>query len=140
MKIAVDIRGSDELEAALKAIPAKLERQIVKKGIRAMGRHFVLKFRDAAPELSGQLKSPQGIKSLSGGLNTQHIKIFAPHWHLVEYGTDHRFHKSGKYVGKVPAGKFSFIRPVLFTETDKAIQEFEFKVRLELEKVNRAEL
>jgi len=33
----------------------------------------------------------------------------APHSHLVEFGTDDRYHKSGKYVGKMPMQPF--LRP-----------------------------
>ena len=138
MKVSFNLEGADELDRALKELPAQLERKIIKSGIVAMGRHFVLEMRRKAPKKSGLLKSAKGIKSLSGGRKVQHIKIFAPHWHLVEFGTDHRFHRSGKYTGKVPEGKFSFIRPVLFTETDDAIKKFEVKVRFELEKVGKA--
>jgi len=114
------------------SLPATIQRRAIKSGITAMGRHFVLEMRKRAPKRSGDLR--RSIKNRSGGQTRQYVRIEAPHWHLVEFGTANRFHNSGHFTGRIPAKKFSFVRPTLFTETEKASANFEIKVRAAIER------
>lgn len=136
MRIRMGIEGSDQLDAALRALPDRVGKRVIKKGIVAMGRHFVLEMRkEVNKKTDGQGDTARSIKNSSGGLRQQFVRINSPVWHLLEYGTDNRFQRSGKFTGRISDNKFSFVRPVLFREADKAKANFEIRVRSEIEKL-----
>lgn len=141
MKASFALEGFDGLERALTEMPKQLQKRVIKKGIVAMGRHFVVHMRSTLlQKTDGQGDTARSIKNSSGGLNTQFVRISSPVWHLLEYGTDHRFHRSGHYTGQIRDGKFSFVRPTLFTQAEPAKANFEARVRVELEKIGNAYL
>jgi len=141
MDVSFDLDGADELDKLLAQLPVALENRIIKSGITAMGRHFVLHMRNTLNrKTDGQGDTARSIKNSSGGRTLQFVRIFGPQWHLLEFGTTDRFQKSGQYTGKIVDGKFSFVRPTLFTQTKVATANFEIKVRSEIERLGRSYL
>ncbi|MEO7494717.1 MAG: HK97-gp10 family putative phage morphogenesis protein [Massilia sp.] len=85
------ISGGRELAAFLSALPAKIERNILRSALRAGGNEFKKEVQSKVPVVSGALRRSVRVSTKSkGGTVSATMKIGgkqAPHAHLVEFGT-----------------------------------------------------
>ncbi len=110
-KAGMELIGMDELDRVLRDLPKKVSKNVQRKAVRA-GTSVLLKATRRNVRAIGKVTGTL-LKSL-----TKKVKTYsrtstvagivgpraraAPHAHLVEYGTDPRYHKSGKSVGRMP--------------------------------------
>lgn len=66
------------------------------------------------------------------GVLTMYVGAQSPHAHLPEFGTGPRFHKSGKFVGVMPARPF--LRPAWDNNSAKVLEILAAQLRVEIEK------
>ena len=86
----------------------------VKELFFSAGEIIAVEIRNRAPVDTGNLRDAVFVGR--GKMNRPDVLVGvgygkAPHTHLIEYGTEQRFHKGGKYVGYVSARPF--IRPAI---------------------------
>lgn len=149
----VGLDGFDELSAALRDLSRTVQRNVVTRALVKAGEPVVVAAKQAAPVDSGDLKeaiiasssADHGRRS-KGDVSYAYIgpsyskfdANYAPHGHLVEFGTAARYHKNGKYVGQAPAQPF--LRPAWDSQKQSVISNFTVTLRSEIEKaVARAE-
>lgn len=101
--VNVRIFGTKQVQDAFKALPAKIQRQLMRKGLRDGGRIVRARARELVPVDQGDLKKSIKVrgskagkqaaflnKKLGGNRNIQvgvQVVAEAPHAHLVEKGT-----------------------------------------------------
>lgn len=88
---AIRIEGIDEVRAALRALPAKIERNVIRGGLRAAAKIVADEAKRLVPVRRGFLKKSIRISSRAkNGIVTVSVKAGgkgARHAHLVERGT-----------------------------------------------------
>lgn len=135
--VRMRLLGLREMQRALQRLPDELQRPLVKEALMEAAKPM----RDMAEELapdaapfgqglitniivsddvtSAQKEPPERKDEAKVYVGVDGLRPdFAPHAHLVEYGTGPRFHESGKYVGEAPAQPF--MRPA-FDATGKTV-------------------
>lgn len=130
------ISGIEEVNAALAELPQQVSKATVKKALVEAGEPMAEIARGHAARRTGKLARAIGVfKTTAKSQKQSRVKVtkdvadayvgvgyrrgsagYAPHAHLVEYGTGPRFQKSGRFVGQMPAQPF--MRPAY--DTDKA--------------------
>lgn len=111
------LEGDKALIRALGKLNDSTQRKIVKSAVTRGSQPWVKAARQEAP--SGPDDGKSDKKKLKKGIGKKVKKypsgaivaivgnvLEAFHAHLVEFGTTFRFHKSGKYVGVMPANPF----------------------------------
>jgi HK97 gp10 family phage protein len=112
--------GEKELRRMLESLPRKMSGPVVRKALREGAKPILAAARAAAP-ISDD-KDPGGLKkSMSPGRGIRirtyrrsgtTVAVIGPAWpqgahgHLIEFGTEPRFTKDGKYRGIGPAKPF----------------------------------
>lgn len=107
MKATFDVSGFEDIEADLAAIPKAMSDTVIRRAMVAE----LQPIADAAnglwpgsnDEAFGVSRNLKGRRVPRGGPITMYVGSTseAPHAHLLEWGTEPRYHKSGKYVGAV---------------------------------------
>ena len=111
MKASFKVEGLREIDNALAALPKATSKAVVRRALAKelqpvadMANGLWPGADDSAFAVSSKLK--RGQPELELGANA--VRVFvgstksAPHAHLLEWGTEPRYHKSGKYTGAVP--------------------------------------
>ena len=133
----VSLDGVTELTEAFKELTRATQKNVVTRALVEAGEPVVDAAKAAAPVASGDLrdsiqasaKAGKGRRS-KGDLSFAYIgpsyskrdTDYAPHAHLVEFGTVARYHKSGKFVGQAPAQPF--LRPAWDSRKQQVIGRF----------------
>jgi HK97 gp10 family phage protein len=137
----LNLQGADELIAALKALPKGLTKGVLQRALMHAGEPMADYARGLAPVRTGNLRSKIGISTKLARGQRKKLKekavVFvgaspARHAQLNELGTGPRYHKSGKYVGQMPARPF--LRPAFDAKVETAIELLGEEIWLELEK------
>ena len=140
--IEIELRGFEEAERALRALPLHVERRALIDGLRAGARVLVRGMKRRVPERTGKLRDSIVIRTR--GRNRVVIGFRRPdgaHAHLVEFGTaPHRIRARnarvlrigpivlGRHVDHPGARPKPFIRPTLDEDSGEAIEAM--RVRL----------
>lgn len=144
------IVGGRALDAALKTLPAKIERNILRSALRAGGNVFKKDMQANVPVEEGELRASVRTTTRSKkGMVYAAVKVGgkrAPHAHLVEFGTKPHQIKAKKGGGLTVGGGvvFSvdhpgakphpFARPSFDAKPPAAIQAVGQKIRERLTK------
>lgn len=108
-----EIEGMADLEKKLLEVMPREALNISRRTATKLAAEVRKEIKSKTPEDTGNLK--KSIKSKRdkdfgkanlAGASIYTERPFGNHWHLVEHGTQERFHKSGKAVGKMPAQPF----------------------------------
>lgn len=99
-----------EVDAMLRELPKSMSRTVVRNALKKAAKPIK---DEAAAGAPGSIKKSMEIADKRLGRkvrSTKAVYVFVgptePHAHLVEFGTGPRYHKSGKYVGKMPPNPF----------------------------------
>jgi HK97 gp10 family phage protein len=139
--VTIKLEGVEQFRRKLDRMDDSLSRSIIKKAVNAGAGVLVKAVRKAAPiGPTGNLKRSvkKRIKKYPSGVVVAVMGGAWPigaHMHLVEEGTDDRYHESGKYVGKMPASHF--VRRAFIANHRKAETKLREKLTSELERVAR---
>lgn len=147
------IKGGRELDAALKALPAKLERNILRGALRAGGKVFLEAARARVPVKSGDLRASLRVRT---GAKRGRVSAFlkagdkkAWYAHLVEFGTRRHWIKpkarkslffagiAKEVVDHPGAADKPFLRPAFEGNADDALRAIADYVRARLDKEAR---
>lgn len=81
----------------------------VNRKVRAGTNYMTRQLRAAVPDRDNEKNSGDLKKSIKSQVNGADGSVVttAPHFHLVEYGTEERVHRSGKSVGRVKPSYFA---------------------------------
>lgn len=144
--IDVNLTGIKELDRALRKLGPAVEKRVQSQALRAgarpiirqaksllmMGARRPRKGKRGKGFHTGNLYRSMAVKTIRGMGGW--AAIIGPKWpggvhgHLVEFGTKPRYHKSGKFVGAMPA------RPFLRPAFDMALPEAKRRIREVVEK------
>lgn len=124
MKSKGEIFGVDEILKDFRELDKRITKASQRK-VREGTNYMARKLRAAVPNRDGKKDTgnlKKGIKAEVRGLDASVVaKAPAHHFHIVEYGTEGRYHKkTGKYVGKVEPSYFA--RNTINTELPKVQQ------------------
>ncbi|WP_333848546.1 hypothetical protein [Phaeobacter italicus] len=111
MKASFKVEGLREIDNALAALPKATSKAVVRRALTKelqpvadMANSLWPGADDSAFAVSSKLK--RGQREPDTGPNAVNMFVgstrAAPHAHLLEWGTEPRYHKSGKFVGAVP--------------------------------------
>ncbi|WP_282091339.1 hypothetical protein [Epibacterium ulvae] len=110
MKSSLGVKGLQEIDNQLAALPKATSKAVMRRALKkelepvaSTANFFWPGADDTAFAVSSRLKQGQRAQSASVGAVTMYVGATrsAPHAHLLEFGTEPRFHKSGKGVGAV---------------------------------------
>lgn len=123
-----------EIDTMLNELPKAMSRTVIKNALKKAAKPLKKEAETKAP---GKIKKSIIISDKRNGKKVRSKKaayVFVgptePHAHLVEFGTGPRFHKSGKYVGKMPA--FPFMRPAWDASVGKMFEDLKTELENEL--------
>jgi hypothetical protein len=105
MPASLQIKGLEELQAALARLPGELREETAPR-VEAAAKDAEDAIRAAYPERTGALKAGlrHGVQSTAGGTRAWLVNI-ATHAAIWEYGTEIRHTDLGQHRGRMPAGK-----------------------------------
>lgn len=145
------VEGFKDLEAALLALPRSTARNVSRRAMAKALAPVESAAKAAAPRDSGQLadsitvstklskrQASQNRKEavrlgISRDALIMHVGANAlPHAHLIEFGTGPRYHKSGKYVGRVAPQPF--MRPAWDANRQGVLDSLSQSIRAEIDK------
>lgn len=140
MKVEFEVEGLRETDDALSALPKATSKAVVRRAlakelqpIADMANGFWPGADDSAFGVSERLK--RGQPATDFGLNAITMYVgstrSAPHAHLLEWGTEPRYHESGKYVGAVPPTPM--LTPSWDAHKDKILKGLAATLRAEIE-------
>lgn len=155
MTVTMKITGLGEIRLMLKELPTATEKNAVRKALIDAAQPIVLDAANRAPVDQGELRKAMiastqivrgqkkyvkktgkdGVRAFIGPnySRTSKGKGYAPHAHLVEFGTGPRYHRgTGKYVGQMPAQPF--MRPAFDAGKEKFIADFQVALLKRIEK------
>lgn len=114
-----DLLGDGQLEKALLQLPKAASKQVLRNSLKAAALPVAVEAARRAPRgqeggphladsitVSTKLTRRQRTSRVKAGAVEVFVGPRARHAHLVEFGTGPRYHKSGKYVGQMPAQPF----------------------------------
>jgi len=153
MALSLKLTGIDNIQDMLAELPKATNKNVVRRAMMDAAEPMAEHAADLAPVLGGDLSegitvTTQIVKSQADDTRRpgkDEVRAFvganyrpgtdgyAPHAHLVEFGTGERQHKSGKSVGQMPAQPF--MRPAFDGGKDTFISRFSTAL---LEQVNKA--
>jgi HK97 gp10 family phage protein len=142
--IDMKLDGAKELEAALRALPGTLAKGVLQRALVKAARPMVDDAKSRVRRRTGRLASKINVstqlsrrqkrgRAREKGLAEAFVGASpARHAHLVELGSGPRHHKSGKYVGQMPASPF--LRPAFEANAQGLIDALGEEIWRELEK------
>lgn len=139
---SITLEGYEQFSRKLDRMDDSLSRKIIRKAVNAGGTVLVRAVRRATPVgPTGNLKRniKKRIKKYPSGVIVAVLGGAWPegaHLHLVEAGTEDRYHESSKYVGKMPA--LHFVARAFRESHAAAEKALRTKLTTELEKVARS--
>ncbi|MEN8819910.1 MAG: HK97-gp10 family putative phage morphogenesis protein [Abyssibacter sp.] len=109
MDLDVQVEGLAELQKQLQRLERATAGKVLRAGARDAMKPVIQEVAQNVPIDSAQLIESlklsstvgEGGYAASGGIRIR--PKTAPHWHLVEYGTQARTHANGKSTGAMPA-------------------------------------
>jgi HK97 gp10 family phage protein len=110
MDMGFDAKGFREIDDALAALPRVTSKAVARRGLKKalqpvtdLANAYWPGATDDAFAVSNRLQPGQAAPQMGGAPVIMYVGSTkaAPHAHLLEWGTEPRFHKSGKYVGAV---------------------------------------
>jgi HK97 gp10 family phage protein len=124
MKVSLDMR---ELHRKVAALTPAVRREVLEGGaLEKAAAPIEAAAKQGVPKLSGGLadsitiaRVPAETKS-GAAVAVGHNKPGGSHAHLVELGTDPRYHKDGKFVGQMPAQPY--LRPAFDQKKGEAVR------------------
>lgn len=127
------ITGDKALDALLKGLPEKVQKQLSRKATRKAAKEIVLPdAKSRVPVDSGDLESSLTVKAMKRSrtrfghqVQTKDGDFQGDQFYgaFIEYGTKERKHKSGKSVGRIDPGKnFAYLRPAVY-ENEPQIEQ-----------------
>lgn len=165
--IRFELEGLKEVAESLNQFTDGVARNITSRSLAEAAEPMAKAARALAPKRSGELRESIAASTraeIKGRLRNKNLRFafvgpsyskfdkhYAPHAHLVEYGTGARYHKDGKYVGQAPAQPFmrpAFdqykqevvvrFRDILIVEVERAAARAARKARREAIKAGKA--
>lgn len=134
MTTKLKLLGLKETLKALRDLPDEIERPAFEEALTEAGEPMRQLAADLAPRRRSENSLADNIVITPNGPGNperrDEVRVYmgpdlqkpgaAPHGHLAEFGTGPRYHKSGKYVGQMPATPF--IRPAFDAEARGTIK------------------
>ena len=122
------LTGEVEIDTYFAELPDKLEKKALRKATREVAKLTRTLAVEYAPERTGELvrsikvrskerSRAKGMRHVVGTSVTVGKGLFVGdqfYGGFMEFGTAERKHKSGKSTGRVPAGRFDFLRRALW--------------------------
>jgi HK97 gp10 family phage protein len=146
--MAIKIEGLKDLDAALQALAKSTSVRVARRGMAQALEPVADHARGLAPRSASNKKhmadtvgvshklTPAQAKGARGNDGPNEVSMFVgakdPKAHLVEFGTGPRRHKSGKFVGVMPAQPF--MRPAWDANREKVLETFAGFIAAEIEK------
>jgi HK97 gp10 family phage protein len=133
---AVTFTGIKEIDDKLKAMNSSMQKKPLRKATRAVGKLVLEQMRAEVPENEGFLRSQLKLKAKKRSRKypeTVGITVGFPddlfmgdtfYAGFLEFGTAQRRTKSGANRGKIPEGRFDFMRPALWSYTERKLAIF----------------
>lgn len=150
-QIRFELEGLAELARSLDQFSDQVARNITSKALAEAAEPMARAARAMAPKDSGELResiSASTRANIKGRLRNKNLRFafvgpsyskydahYAPHAHLVEFGTAVRHHKDGKYVGQAPAQPF--MRPAFDQYKQEVVVRFRDILAVEVEQAAR---
>ena len=124
-------------DKVLRSLPGILDRLVIEDALHAAAKEGARSVRQQAPKgrkgvLRRRIRARKGLRSYSPSAL---IVSGAPHSHLIEFGTEDRYHRSGKFVGKGP--KIPFFQRGIENGAERMIRAFSRGFRRSFVKVIR---
>lgn len=127
--VAIQITGLEELDKYFVGLEDKIQKQALRKAVREVAKFTRVLALEYVPEDTGLLASSIKVRARkrTNRRSERHVvgiavnvgeKLFTGqtfYGGFLEFGTKDRFHKTGKYVGKVARGSFDFLRRALYS-------------------------
>lgn len=140
--MAIKIEGLKDLDKALSELKTYTARRVGGRAAESALEPVAMAARQLAPKtfrvaVGKKLTKRQAREVRSAAAEGKHVLTryvgpWAPHAHLVEFGTVERFHKSGKSVGRMPP--MPFMRPAWDGAGDQVLKILSEQLRVELDK------
>lgn len=146
--IRFELEGLKELVGALDQFTTTVARNITSRSLKEAAEPMARAARAAAPKDTGVLResiSASTRADIRGRLRNKNLRFafvgpsyskfddyYAPHAHLIEYGTAARFHKNGKAVGQTPAQPF--MRPAFQQYRQEVVVRFRDILAVEVDR------
>ena len=138
----VSLTGDKALDAALAELEPKMQKKILRKATRESAKLAMANIARRAPVKTGRLRDSFKVRSRKRSRKNKHsvgVSIIAPepggdipyYAVMIEYGTKNRFHKSGKFVGKMREDR-PFIRPGLYESGPEVKAKYHEEIRRNL--------
>lgn len=150
-QIRFELEGLQELAQSLQQFSDTVARNITSRALADAAEPMAKAARALAPKDSGELResiSASTRANVKGRLRNKNLRFafvgpsyskfdqhYAPHAHLVEFGTAARYHKDGKYVGQAPAQPF--MRPAFDQYKQEVVVRFRDHLAVEVERAAR---
>lgn len=151
----MDLVGMDQVRQALAELPKATNKNVIKRATISAAEPMAEYASDLAPVAEGDLAEgltvttkivasqagdskrpgPDAVRAFVGPNYSKGSDGYAPHAHLVEFGTGPRFHKSGKFVGEAPAQPF--MRPAFDARRMTFIERWGEAVWEEIDKAQK---
>ncbi len=154
--LSMKVAGLAELQAALRALPERMERQVIQRALRKAGQPVLAAAKANVPVgkndaldnlhlrdtlvISSSLSRRQRrrLPPPGDGLTTVYIGSTrrGAHAHLVEFGTGPRTQEStGRYVGSMP--RHPFLRPAWDQNKAAVVSSIKIELAKEIERAAR---
>lgn len=143
--VSLRLEGAKELERLLAELPASTAGNAARRGMAKALQPVAKAARADAPVDEGDLRDSIGVSSKltpaqakEAGRRRRDERVVyvgpaAPHAHLVEFGTEARFQKNGRFVGKMTPQPF--MRPAWDANRDEVLASLTQTLRIEIEGV-----
>lgn len=153
MALKMKLSGIEGVNAALTELPKATSKNVVLRAMKEAAEPMRDHASDLAPVLYGDLSEGMTVttkivasqaddtrrpgrdevRAFIGANYSRGSDGYAPHAHLVEFGTGPRYKKNGQYVGQMPAQPF--MRPAFDGGKETFISRFSAAL---LEEINKA--
>lgn len=121
-QVGMKLVGVRELQAALSELPNNVQKSAIRNALKTAAQPVADKANQKAPGIGNLRKSysvtariipsqrsevrrpgKDAVRLFVGANYSKVAPFYAPHAHLVEFGTGPRYHANGKYVGQTVA-------------------------------------
>lgn len=110
----VKVLGVGQIKQALDALPERMQQNVLRAGNRAVANQLVKSVKQSGVPIAAAATSrPNPASKVTKGFLVGFRRPFSALAHLFEFGTQQRFHKSGKSTGAMRAQPS--LRPALET-------------------------
>lgn len=144
MRPTLDLKGGKELDAALQELAKTTAKRLARKSMADALDPVLDAAKALAPvgptgnlkdgvAISHRLNPSQAADAPREGQHVLHMYVGSnsPHAHLVEFGTGPRRHKSGKFVGVMPANPW--MRPAWDGKSGEVLKRLIDALRAQIE-------